>query len=142
MRKDRRIRNIYVIDADGKNLKQLTNNRRINYQSKSPVWSPDGTKIAYVFSKPDRGPESTIIDRPAIIIMDANGRNRRSLVPYAHSPVWSPDGQKIVFLSDRDGDSEIYIIDADGENMKRLTKDYYRNTDPCWLVNSTNLRDD
>ncbi len=38
-------------------------------------------------------------------------------------PFWSPDGAKIVFQSDRDGQSEIYIMDADGSNQTRLTND-------------------
>jgi len=37
------------------------------------------------------------------------------------APVWSPDGSRIVFTSSRDGNSEIYVMDADGQNLTNLT---------------------
>lgn len=38
-------------------------------------------------------------------------------------PTWSPDGSRIAFASNRDGDSDIYVIDADGSNLRNLTSD-------------------
>ena len=40
---------------------------------------------------------------------------------YDGAPAWSPDGRKIAFVSDRDGDRDIYVMDADGSNVERLT---------------------
>ena len=37
-------------------------------------------------------------------------------------PRWSPDGRKILFDSERDGNREIYVMDADGSNQTRLTR--------------------
>src|SRR6266852_3536473 len=34
---------------------------------------------------------------------------------------WSPDNKKIAFTSDRDGNSEVYVMNADGKNVRRLT---------------------
>jgi len=39
------------------------------------------------------------------------------------NPAWSPDGKQIAFLSDMDGDNDIYVIDADGSNCRNLTAD-------------------
>ncbi|NIM52761.1 MAG: hypothetical protein GTO22_26535, partial [Gemmatimonadales bacterium] len=36
-------------------------------------------------------------------------------------PAWSPDGTRIAFASNRDGNYEIYVMDADGSNPVRLT---------------------
>ncbi len=44
-------------------------------------------------------------------------------VPVDGSPSWSPDGKQLTFYSDRDGNSEIYTMDADGTHVKRLTND-------------------
>jgi Tol biopolymer transport system component len=38
-----------------------------------------------------------------------------------YAAFWSPDNQQIAFTSDRDGNSEVYVMDADGQNVRRLT---------------------
>ncbi len=48
-----------------------------------------------------------------------NLTNCKSLDAY---PAWSPDGRKIAFTSDRDGTVNVYVMDADGDNVKQLTK--------------------
>lgn len=47
-------------------------------------------------------------------------------------PAWSPDGTKIAFQSDRDGNFEIYVMDADGSRPVNLTKDPARDAAPAW----------
>jgi TolB protein len=46
-------------------------------------------------------------------------------------PAWSPDGTKIAFVSDRDGNGDIYVMNADGSNVIRLTNEGY-NFEPSW----------
>ena len=89
----------------------------------SPVWSPDGTRIAYMS---DRGGDFNIY------IMDIDGDKDRQLTvdPNADvSPVWSPDSSKIAFVSARVGYENIYVMDADGGNLQQLTDD------PVWALN-------
>jgi Tol biopolymer transport system component/DNA-binding winged helix-turn-helix (wHTH) protein len=47
-------------------------------------------------------------------------------------PVWSPDGRRIAFSSNRDGKHEIYVMDADGSNVKRLTNNLADDVNPIW----------
>ena len=47
-------------------------------------------------------------------------------------PVWSPDGSKIAFVSDRDGNAEIYTMNADGSNVTRLTWRAADDVMPAW----------
>ena len=47
-------------------------------------------------------------------------------------PVWSPDGRRIAFSSTRDGDYNIYVMNADGSNLTQLTDDPAADQDPSW----------
>ncbi len=101
---------IYRIDKNG--VMRLTDNPA---RDERPVWSPDGTKIAYVSDR-DGNKE--------IYIMDADGKNQRRLTSNDwddQGPSWSPDGRSIVIESKREGATNLYIIDIEGKNMKKLT---------------------
>jgi Tol biopolymer transport system component len=47
-------------------------------------------------------------------------------------PAWSPDGKRIVFNSDRDGAPNIFVMDADGKNVKQLTEEKVISRGPAW----------
>ena len=47
-------------------------------------------------------------------------------------PAWSPDGTKIAFASDRDGTFFIYVMNADGSNIERLSTGTAVEHDPTW----------
>jgi len=47
-------------------------------------------------------------------------------------PFWSPDGAKIVFTSRRDGNTELYVMDASGDNKTRLTNNPGDDSRPTW----------
>ena len=79
---------IYVMDADGKNQINLTNNPA---DDERPAWSPDGNKIAFVSKRSGK---------PNIYIMDSDGNHVRRLTQEpSGDPVWFPDGSKLVFCS-------------------------------------------
>ena len=68
--------------------------------------------------------------------MDADGGNHRRLtrhLSYDWSASWSPSGEHIAFGSFRGGNSEIYVMDADGANLRNLTNNDDANDEsPSW----------
>jgi len=70
--------------------------------------------------------------------MNADGSRRLRLTDNEaddHSSRWSPDGSKIAYVSKRDGNSEIYMINSDGSDPVNLTNDMARDTGPAWGPN-------
>ena len=111
--------NICIIEADGDNWKQLTN-AADKHQYGGPSWSPDGEKIAF--------------HGGGIFVMDRNGRNRIQLSPKGRHPDWSPDGTKIAFYSNLHNiaQQDIYVMNADGANIVRLTNHPKSDRLPAW----------
>ena len=129
---------IYVMDADGGNQQNLTNNPN---SDSLPSWSPDGERI--VFSSNRDGNRDGNRGNYEIYVMDADGNNQQRLTDndfYDVGPSWSPDGKRIVFWSKRDGhfigegglSTEIYVMDADGKNTRRLTNNRKSDFSPSW----------
>ena len=99
-----------------------------------PLWSPDGTRIAFYsdrnFNLPDRD------NNVEIYVMDAGGGELTRLTDHPASdafPQWSPDGQRIAFYSDRAGTQDIFTINADGTGLVSITTDAFEDEDgPVW----------
>jgi dipeptidyl aminopeptidase/acylaminoacyl peptidase len=67
--------------------------------------------------------------------MNADGSDQRRLThtdAFNGAPRWSPDGTQIAFESDRDGNSEIYVMNSDGSNVRRLTDNDASDRRPAW----------
>jgi TolB protein len=98
--------NIYVMNADGTGLIQLTDNNGYN---SVPDWSPDDQFIAF---------QSARSGKNGIYVMDADGSNQRLLGSASFDewePAWSPDGTQIAFVRVVDtSKSAIIVLDVDG----------------------------
>ena len=106
---------------------------RLQFRSESesdPAWSPKGVWIAFASLDADGRSLGLSLRNP-----DGVDELRISQSP-DRSPVWSPDGKKLAFVSERDGDEEIYVLDVDergpvGE-ARNLTNHPGRDFAPQW----------
>ncbi len=107
---------IYVMETDGTNQRRLTTTEAAENH---PAWSPDGKKILFDADYDKDG-------KYEIYIMNDAGTGVTRLTTTSANDQfadWSPDGTKIAFSSDRKGQWDIYVMDADGRNVRALTDD-------------------
>lgn len=115
---------IFVAKADGTGETQIA-------IGTDPVWSPDGSKIAYIRIATDTG-------KPQLIVINADGSDPKivastegdSLV----TPAWSADGDKLAFAAKEPdvGNLEIYTVNADGTDRVRVTTHLGDDLGPVW----------
>ncbi len=103
-----------------------------------PDISPDGTKIAFIYAK------DASEDVWEIYSADINGRNVKQLTHFTKArikkgPVWSPSGRKIAFHADINDGAQIFVMDADGENLTQLTELRGYNVEPHWSPDGSKI---
>ncbi len=116
---------IWVCDLFGENLHRVTGT---GHPDRLPVWSPDGTRIAFA-------QERDISGEADVYVVNENGANLTNLTnsaDYDTHPTWSPTGDRIAFQTDRPGNSEIYAMYADGSDPVNLTNHADADLAPDW----------
>jgi TolB protein len=118
---------IYIMDADGSNVQQITNQG----YAVSPSWSPNGMLLAFAWFR-KYGPGAP--GAQDIYIMDIASRQFVQLTHDSRRndfPSWSPDGRHLVFQSNRTGTDEIWTMLADGTHQQQITHNG-KNSQPNW----------
>jgi TolB protein len=122
---------ICVVEVQKALTQVLTNNPAAE---ECPAWSPDGSKIAY---------HSNRTGGYSIWVCNPDGSKQTQLTSGRSSdlePAWSPDGKSIAFRSNRedpnkqdtDGSESIWVMDADGKNLRQLTRGAANHKSPAW----------
>jgi len=135
---------IWVAEADGSDARVVVDSQG---RDRGPAWSPDGSKIAFVSDR-DRNGDCFFHDcwghNGEIYVMNADGSDQTRVTDDPGddgSPTWSPDGTRIAFAGLRDVDGavdapgenyEIYVMDADGSDLRRITENTAWDWEPDW----------
>jgi tol-pal system beta propeller repeat protein TolB len=114
-------------------LRHLPVNRA--FDADEPILSPDGTRIAYVSSRPKT---------PQIYSSNLDGTDERVEAPappksrvYHTSPDWSPDGRMIAYQQ-QNGDFQVWVVNRNDHKARRLTSKG-ENEDPSWAPDARHL---
>lgn len=106
-----------------------------SFDADEPILSPDGTRIAYVSSRPKT---------PQIYSSNLDGTDERVEAPappktrvYHTSPDWSPDGRMIAYQQ-QNGDFQVWLVNRDNRTVRRLTSKG-ENEDPSWAPDARHI---
>ncbi len=136
---------LYLFDVATKKMEQITSGR---YDEESPVWSPDGSKLAFVSNRSDDPDRNQNTD---IYVMDARkGGTMRQLTKWSGTdtdPAWSPDGKQIAYRrSTAAGNFLMYdqpmlaVIDANGGEPRLLSAPMDRPVrNPRWAKDGKSI---
>jgi len=122
---------IYLVNADGTDAKNLTNNAA---EDNAPCWSPDGKQVVFASNR---------AGNRDIWVMDAGGEHVKQLTAdpaEERTPQWSPDGKKIAFIRQiKENDWDIFVMDSDGANQADITNSPNWDADPVWSPDGKRL---
>ena len=121
---------LQVADADGFNPQTVLASQE---PIRSPKWSPDGNKIAYV---------SFESRKSTVIVQDLLTGQRRTIANFRgdnYAPNWAPDGRRLVVALSKDAVSQIYVISADGGDATRITQSNSIDTNATFTADGSNI---
>jgi Tol biopolymer transport system component len=132
--------NVYWMGGDGHAVRRVTSALAQEFE---PSWSPDGELI--IFASGRDGARGPLGPRglPASLYtvhLDGTGLVRLTHTPaYDGDPSWAPDGSEILFVSDRAGTSDLWIMSPDGSGQHRLTTSADADDRPVWSPDSSQI---
>jgi len=116
---------LFVIDADGSNLVQLTHNEA---DDDSPAWSPDSKLIAFRQGEPDS----------SVVVVRADGSEVTVLGPGAN-PVWSPDGLQLAMTVSDGVSTRVWVMATDGGDRRQVGDTMVAAAPPAWSPDGRTL---
>lgn len=125
---------LFLINANGSNEVQITAGAKVQGEV---AWSPDGAAVAFsglneagllqisvVRLTPGQSPQTVRL---------GDGKSDETF------PAWSPDGAQIAFASKRSGGYQVYVMNADGGNVRQISKDFGYAGWPAWSPDGSRI---
>jgi TolB protein len=120
--------NIWVADASGENLRQLTTEGYEAFTGNQSPWSPDGTMLIYASSRTGRS------DLWTVRVADGAQRQLTSDIRDDLEGTWSPDGSSVAFISTRGRQRDVWVVPVAGGDPVRVTDDPAEEEHLSWRV--------
>ena len=119
---------IYVLTLATGTMRRLTRHAGIDTE---PTWAPTGRQVAFISDR---------TGSPNLFVMDAEGTSVRQLTSggFHTQPRWSPKGDAIAYTA-RQGVHDIWLINVDGSNPRRLTGGVGDNQGATWAPSGRHL---
>jgi TolB protein len=111
---------VWVMDEDGSHPHQVTHLTPEEGRAQMPAWHPDSHQLAFQANANSPKGKSTIW------LVDLQTTGAREIAPHAaafldETPSWFSDGRRLAFQSNRSGRMEIWIVNADGSELRQVT---------------------
>lgn len=117
---------VFMMNSDGTNINQITTNSVPDwYVSVNQI----NGKVAFVSKA-----SMTATDNIFTMTEDGKSRTRLTKIPGNDAdPSWDKEGKRIVFINDIDGDYDVYVMNGDGTNIKKLLDTNFKELSPIFL---------
>ncbi len=120
---------LFLVNTDGSGQEALSGDAELFVAS----WAPDGERILI---------QAGLAPRPRLLSVRPDGSDSLELTGNGWSAAWSPDASQIAFVTDRDGNSEVYVMNADGSNLVNVSQSDGTDGDsvgPVWSPDGSRI---
>jgi Tol biopolymer transport system component len=135
---------VYSVNADGSDLQLPFGDA----DDEAPVWAPNGSKVAFMTARDgnveiyvmnaDGNGVTNLTDNPAADLFYP-GTGYVPMLNGSPPDPWSPDGTRIAFMSERDGDLEVYVMNADGTGVTNVSRNSAVDVFDGWSPDGTRI---